>query len=367
MDRRASRLACVGAALLMLLLTSCGPEKKVTLGVRDVPTDILLSGATPPSPSASPLAPPPPTPPGFPFVPTPVAPVPGNGGFVPLPPEPSEAPPPPPVSCPQAAPFVAPRYEAGIRPTAKPVAAAYDVRTSGEFDITGAHAGKGLYPTAGRREIKDVADLPGAAGWTYVIADETGLSTSYQVVPRQLANEETPVDSANQPVPTQPGIYISKFSYKRTDGSTLVLDPEPSLMVAKLPFAAGERWTSRGVDAATGISVVVNGQTGIGAEYRPSRANVDACGTLLDGWWVEYTVDTTPIADQVGSSEPPSQIQGPDILVRFVGSQVVFAPQFGGIPIQERYRLEGTDRADSLKISRDAIFSREPALPQAPS
>jgi hypothetical protein len=364
MTRRVPRIAFAVTALL--LLSACGPEKRVTLGVRDVATDILLSGASPPAAPPTPTTPLP-TPPGFPFVPTPVTTTPNGGVFVPLPPKPSASPAPPPVSCPTAPDFVAPRYEAGVRPSGPPVEATYNVRTSGDYNIKGTTGtATGVYPAAGRRTIKDVSPLSNDAGWNYTVEDESGLSTSYQVLPKQLANDSTPVASDNQPVPTQAGIYISKFTYKRTDGSVLSLDPEPSLLVAKLPFARNDRWTSRGVDSATGITIVVNGQTGIGAEYSPSRAQVDACGTLLDGWWVEYTIDTTPLAEQVGNSEPPSQIQGPDILVKFAGSRVVFAPQFGGIPIEEIHHLEGTDKSDNLTIDRRAVYLREPALPAAP-
>jgi hypothetical protein len=355
------------AVAAMMLLASCGPEKKVTLGVRDISTDILLSGAKPPAPPSLP-DPPLPTPPGFPFVPTPVnTGVDSDGGvFIPLPPKPSPTKAPPPVRCPKAPEYVAPRHEATLRPTGKPIAATYDVRVDGEFAIDGEHKATGVYPPAGTRTIGEVADLPGGAGWSYSIADETGLVTSYQVIPKPVGDEAVSnVDSANQPVPTQPGIYISKFSYKRTDGTTLTLDPEPSVMVAKLPFAQGERWTSRGFDAATGISVVVNGQTGLGVEYRPARARVDACGTVLDAFWVEYTIDTTPIADAVANNEPPSQREGPELLVKFVGSQVAFATQFGGIPIEEIYKLDGTDKTETLQITRHSVYSREPALPEA--
>ena len=70
--------ALVGPALLAVT-TACGPRERVSLGVRDVTTDVLLSSARP-TPSAGPSAP---LPPGFPFVPVDV---PRDGSVVTLPP-----------------------------------------------------------------------------------------------------------------------------------------------------------------------------------------------------------------------------------------------------------------------------------------
>jgi hypothetical protein len=356
------RTLLVAAALLSM--TACGPKHSVTLGVRDVSTDILLKEnhtVTPP-PSVTP-------PPGFPFVPTPVGqPGPVNGGnYVPLPPLPSEDPASPPPACPEASPYSGASHPADVRPPAPPQAGAYATRVDGNFAITGPHAAQGAYGPGGVRIVKNVAQLPNDVGWTYDITDEFNLTTSYEVIPRQLGQDQTPVESPNQPVPTQAGIYVTSFVYTRADKTQLSLKPNPPLMVAKLPFVTSDRWSAHSTDAASGVAITVNGQTGLGIRYQPSKDRIDACGTVLDAYWVEYTVDTTPIADQTKNSEPPSEISGPMLSVQFVGSKVAFGPQYGGLPLEESYVLAGTDNGSNLKITRHSVISVEPKLAKVPA
>ena len=353
-NRRRAVLLGVAAALS---LTACGPKHTVQLGVRDVSTDILLKSKKANTPVDTPQHP---FVPGFPFVPTTVTPP--SGDHVTLPPPPTVLPPPPPKVCPVAGPYAQPTFGAPPRPAAGPVAKAYNVRVDGSYTITGPSASSGRYGPAGTRTVSASTPLPNNAGWTYSIADEQGLTTAYETIPQQLAATDYPVNSANQPLPTEPGIYVTSFSYQRADGTKLTLNPSPPLMVAKLPLTAGDRWTSHSVDSQTGMAIVLNGQTGIGAKYDPYKSRVDACGTILDGYWVEYTVDTTPVNDAAGNPEPPSEITGSDINIQFVGSRVAFGTQFGGIPIEELYTLKGTDRSYTVDITRHSVYSAQPVL-----
>ena len=77
--------------LLALLVSGCGPTRDVSVGIRDVATDILLTGPKATSTAAPLIAPIPPRVPGFPFVPT--EPAPTTGDHVPLPTLPDVAPP----------------------------------------------------------------------------------------------------------------------------------------------------------------------------------------------------------------------------------------------------------------------------------
>ena len=342
-------------AALLVTLTGCGPDHSVKLGVRNVSTDILLKTAT--APTAAPDQPT--LPPGFPFVPPPATP-PVFDGSVPLPPPPAELPPAPPKACPVAGPYASATVAAPRRPSAPPAAKSYNVRVDGSYSITGGNPPTGRYGPGGTRTVASPTELPQDAGWTYTVSDEQGLTTAYEVIPEQLGQSETPVESGNQPSPTQAGIYVTSFVYERSDKTKLTLTPQPALMVAKLPFTAGDRWTSHAVDAQTGISITLNGQTGLGAKYSPSKARVDACGQVLDAYWVEYTVDTTPLNDAAGNPEPPSQLSGADLQMQFVGSRVAFGPQYGGLPIEELYTLKGTDKDATVSLSRHAVYSAEP-------
>jgi hypothetical protein len=340
---------------LLVTLTGCGPDHSVKLGVRNVSTDILLKTATPPPAAADQ----PTLPPGFPFVPPPANPV-VFGGSVPLPPPPAELPPTPPKTCPVAGPYAAAAVPSPRRPSAAPAAKSYNVRVDGSYTITGGSKASGRYGPTGIRTVKAPTDLPQGDGWTYTVSDEQGLSTAYEVIPEQLGQNNAPVESGNQPSPTQAGIYVTSFVYERADKTKLTLTPQPALLVAKLPFTPGDRWTSHAVDSPTGISIVLNGQTGLGAKYKPAKARVDACGQVLDAYWVEYTVDTTPLSSGTGNPEPPSQLSGPDLQMQFVGSRVAFANQFGGLPVEEFYTLKGTDKDTTVSISRHAVYSSEP-------
>jgi hypothetical protein len=217
------------------------------------------------------------------------------------------------------------------------------------------------------RTVNNVQQLPNDVGWTYDITDEFNLTTSYEVIPKQLGQSDTPVESPNQPVPTQAGIYVTGFLYERADKTTLSLKPNPPLMVAKLPFAPADRWSAHSTDLAAGVTITVNGQTGLGVRYQPTKDRIDACGVILDAFWVEYTVDTTPIADQTKNNEPPSEISGPNLSIQFVGSRVAFGPQYGGLPLEEFYVLGGTDNGSTVKISRHSIMSVEPKLAKVPA
>lgn len=286
--------------------------------------------------------------------------------FVPLPSN-QPAPPPPPDRCPKASPLVAARNPNPLRPPGPPVEAAYRFALSGGFTVTGANPSSGSYPAESVRGVRDVQEIAGGGGYEFVLYDDLGLETGYTVVPEQRAAEQNPVSAPEQSAPVEAGIYVSSFVYRRTDGSTLALRPQPQLMVAKLPLTAGDKWQSKGVDATTGVTVVVNGQTGLGEEFTPSRDRIDACGSVLDATWVEYTVDTTPVTGATADQEPPSSIVGGGLNLEFVGTRVSFANQYGGIPIHEVIRVVGTDGPDRVDITREAIIRSEPALAQAPS
>jgi hypothetical protein len=349
--RRARGLLLVA---LLAAATGCGPTSSVSLGVKDVPTDILLTHANDvvPAPTTAPL------PPGFPFVPPPVQQTP-TGAYIPLPPT-TLPPVPKPGSCPSASPLTGAVYSAPNTPAAAPAVRGYPVRVDGNYTITGPHATKGVYAPTDTRAVHSVASTVDGSGWTFDVTDGNGLTTSYQVQPKQVGQNTQPVDNPEQSQPGQPGIFATKFSYKRADKTTLTLSPQPALMVAKLPFAPGDKWISRSVDPTTGVAIVLNGQTGLGPTFNPSHDRLDACGTVVDAWWVQYTVNTMPVSDQTKGSEPPSQMTGDGLSLSFVGSQVAFGPQFGAIPVEETYVLKGTDGSDTVSLTRHMRYSEQP-------
>ena len=343
-------------ALVLLLIsvasTACAPSHGVVVGNRDVATDILLKG-TPASP-----APPPPVQPGFPLAPVPVV-LPASGPVVGLP----EVPPPPVQQCPSASPLVGARDPATPLPPGPPAARTYSFRQSGTFTVGNRD---GAFPPALSHTIKQVQSISG--GWSYVDADSSGMSVTYDVYPQQRVASGEPVTTDNAAAqPTEAGIYVRAFTYKRADGTIDNLSPQPELLVAPLPLNnAGATWRARGVDPRTHIAVVVNGQVGAGPKFSPRIDRVDACGTVLQAYWVEYTLaadNSTTTGVNTGAAEPPSSLRGADLDVTFVGTRVAFAPQYGGIPLEQLDLLQGTDGSAKVKVSRHEVISQEPVRP----
>ncbi len=354
----------VAIALSLLALVGCSPPRSVSVGVKDLSTDIEFSRADPtPLPTA---APPSTGVPGFPLAPVPPRVVqPGGPTVVPLPPD---IPTPPEIdSCPKASPLVAARNPNTTRPAAPPVAASYRFRMSGAYAITGPNPASGAFPAESVRQVRDVRELDTGGGYEYWISDDLGLDVGYTVIPEQRAAPQNPVTAPEQPTPVEAGIYVHAFNYRRADGTTFELRPQPFLMVARLPLVAGDKWQSKGVDPASGVAIVVNGQTGVGEKFTPSRDRIDACGTVLDATWVEYTIDTTPLTGATAQEEPPSSIRGSGVDLQFVGTKVSFANQYGGLPLHEVVRLVGTDGGNQVDITREAVIRSEPELARAPS
>ena len=351
--RRPSFSAVVTGVLVVVASSACAPSHSVDVGDRGVVTDILLKGA-PASPSA-----PPPVQPGFPLAPVPVT-VPATGPVVPL----TDVPPPaPPVQCPQANNLVGPRDPATALPPGPPVAASYTFRQAGTFSLgTGSTAHTGEFAATIAHTISKVTKL--SDGWSFVDTDSSGMSVTYDVYPQQRVASGEPVTTDNAAAqPTEAGIYVKTFTYKRTTDTVDTLSPQPELLVAPLPLNnAGDTWRARGVDPATGIAVVVNGQVGAGPKFTLSD-RIDACGTVLQAYWVEYTIAPDNAAGTgvgTGSAEPPSSLQGTGLNVAFVGTRVAFATQYGGIPLEQIDVLKGTDGV-AVDISRHEVITQAPA------
>ena len=351
---RGRSIGAVAIGVLVALTSSaCAPSHSVDVANRDVATDILLKGA-PASPSA-----PPPVQPGFPLAPVPVT-VPATGPVVPL----TDVPPPaPPAQCPRASNLVGPRDPATPLPPGPPTPASYLFRQAGTFSLgTGRTAHSGQFATTIAHTISKVTKL--SDGWSYVDTDSSGMSVTYDVYPQQRVASGEPVTTDNAASqPTEAGIYVKTFTYKRASGTVDTLSPQPELLVAPLPLNnAGATWRARGVDTATGIAVVVNGQVGAGPKFTLSD-RIDACGTVLQAYWVEYTIapdNSAGAGVNTGSAEPPSSLQGPSLNVAFVGTRVAFATQYGGIPLEQIDVLKGSDGV-AVDISRHEAITQAPA------
>jgi len=265
--------------------------------------------------------------------------------------------------CPTANPLVGARDPATPLPAGPPAARTYAFRQTGSFTVG---ARDGVFGAALMHSISHVTSMTG--GWSYVDSDSSGMSVTYDVYPQQRVASGEPITTDNAAAqPTEAGIYVRTFTYTRADGTVDTLSPQPELLVAPLPLNnAGATWRARGVDPTTHIAVVVNGQVGVGPKFAPLVDRIDACGTVLQAYWVEYTLasdNSTTTGVDTGPEEPPSSLRGTDLDVTFVGTRVAFAPQYGGIPLEQTDLLKGTDGAASVAVHRHEIISQGPGRP----
>jgi hypothetical protein len=252
-------------------------------------------------------------------------------------------------------------------PPGPPRPATYSYRQSGSYLIgSGPTARSGTFPATLSHTISSVKTS--SDGWSYVDTDSSGMTVTYDVYPQQRVAPQEPVPTDNAASsPTEAGIYVRSFTYKRADGTVDTLTPQPELLVAPLPLNnAGATWRAKGVDAATGITVSVDGQVGAGPHFSPTVDRIDACGTVLQAYWVEYTIaPDNGTAVTTGGVEPASSLRGRDLNVTFIGTRVAFATQYGGIPLEQTDRLRGADGSAQVDITRYETISQAPALPRS--
>jgi hypothetical protein len=231
---------------------------------------------------------------------------------------------------------------------------------------SGADRRTGVFPATLAHTISAVSRS--TDGWSYVDSDTSGMTVTYDVYPQQRVASGEPVGTdAAASHPAEAGIYVRSFTYKRADGTVDTLAPQPELLVAPLPLNnAGATWRARGVDPATGIAVVVNGQVGAGPKSTPLVDRIDACGTVLQAYWVEYTIaadNSKTTGVNTGTAEPPSSLRGADLDVTFVGTRVAFATQYGGIPLEQIDVLTGTDGSRAVEVHRHEVIVESPVRP----
>lgn len=117
------------------------------------------------------------------------------------------------------------------------------------------------------------------------------------------------------------GISIVSVDSRDARGNTATdsFNPSTPLLFLPLPIVPGNKWSSQAVDQRTLSSLQVDGAV-IG------HTDVDACGTLVDGWLVESTLTSSDGQKTVVTKY-----------------NYVFATQYGGILISEHYDKPATD------------------------
>ena len=313
----------VALVLGAVLTAGCGgPDRPLSVGVKEVPSNVVLGAQS--SPSAAPPATSPPATTGLPVVALPPPP-----SVVTLPPPPFTVPdparpaaprlpaPPPEPTCPAADPLQAPALEAPATITARPAAAQYVFRNAGSFEQSGADARKGTFPATSLRTVSGA--LEGEDGFVFDVTETLGditTTTSYRVVERQ------PLGS-----PFPPGLYVVRVTSRGADGQTAVFEPTPSLQLASFPLVRGARVESRGVDPRTATAMsFVSTVTG--------KVRVDACGEPLDSFVLDLT---------------EGRLVSPTQDLDFAATYSV-GTQFGGLVLKETVAFTG--EVDGAGVTR---------------
>lgn len=348
----------VAAVVLCLTAACAGPQEPLEVGVSEVASDIVL-GAPPARSTPVPLPPnalplPPPT--GFEALPPP-------------PPLPERPPVVAPVACPTADPLSVPELIAPGAVTLPPAPATYTYRNDGTYEVSGANAVKGRFPSSGTRTVRAVAD-DGAGGFTYqvrAVLGSTATTTSYLL---------TPGDAG--------GVWIEKVQTQEYDAKTDPRDPKavptsettftptPALQLLSFPMVTGQSVTTRSVDPATGQVVALRSTVDV-------KTRTDVCGTLID-------TQVVKVDGEIGTcslpAEPPSEVppvpeptaQPCDLgSVTLQGTSETFratyhvATQYGGLVVEDVVDVFTEMSGGNVARTNHATLNRVPLPAAAPA
>lgn len=228
-------------------------------------------------------------------------------------------------SCPPAAANEFADQAATLNVEEPPAAGRYRWQKGGQAEFTGLPGQK--FPLTGfeSRVIRNVEKLDPTPG-------NTGLEISYDVVQplgtggavrvstyllktgtRQVESNPGFSDVSVRTGEPERGLSLQNVNNIDKNGNTVSsFNPSTGLLLVPLEVRQGEAFQSSAIDPRTGVSIQYQAQV-------RSRVEVDACGDILSGWLIE---GTRTISGDASGPQPYN---------------FVFAPQFGGIILFERY------------------------------
>ena len=311
-------LVAITLALGLTVSACAGPKKPFELGLREVPSDLLLGNQDKGTPLPAQM---PPTA----FLVTDLAGSPPPRSPVSTLPPPVPEPPPPPPACPEADPLAPAKLPALTDIPKPPVRGTYQYRTSGTLvDPAGPRT---LAPTA----VHDVGNVvsigPGEFTFDVTVRQDDRLTTTtYHVVPR-----------TSPAVP--PGLYIARVD---SGGGLPPFAPKPELLLLPFPALRGTTFNGAGSDGATTI------------EYDgliDETERVDACGAHVDGLQVKLTNGRATTARTVGGTS----------FVEAFEATYVIATQYGGLSLRDFFK-GGAPTGQAARELR-GIISQVPGEP----
>ena len=322
------RRAGVGCGLLLLALTpACGgPERPLSMGFKEIPSDVVLgdqTSSTLPPDEAETGAPAFALPPSIVALPPP----PFDDVRRPVPAPPVRPP------CPTADPLQAPSVEAPSTIDAPPVDGAYFFRNKGNYDVSGANPRRGSFPATSFRTVKTTFQSEDGRVFEFTVAEtllDTTTTTTYRVV------KAAEIGAAAEGT-ADAGLYILQIETRNLAGDTATFNPTPELRLAALPLVRGARVEARGVDPITATTMTF-------ASTVSGKSRVDACGEPLDS----FTLDLTE-----------GRLIGPEQDLQFVATYAV-GTQFGGLVLRDTVAFTGTDGDAGVSRTNTSTISQAP-------
>jgi hypothetical protein len=311
-----ARLRSAAALMALSLLAGCaGPARRLDLGIKEVPSDIVLgspeSGAPAPAPvpPAVPVLVGPGLPPSF-FPPT------RSSGPTTIQ---------PPSACPQTDPLAAPKLQATTRITEAPPQGALPYRVDGKYTVSGSDSRSGRFPADSTRTVSAVQAT--ASGFTYQVAAQlagTTTTTGYQVI-------------KDSEVPGEAGLYVTFIATEAPSGATARFQPALPMKLVELPMIANNSVTAAGTDPIS--ATTVSWSTTVRQKTR-----VAACGTNLDA--------ITVVLDS-------GRVDSPQTNVDFSATYAI-GTQFGGLSLADTVKIAGREGLDTVSRDITSTVSADP-------
>lgn len=318
----------------VLVASACsGPREPLSVGVREVPNNIVLADAPESEPAG--MAPIPPAPVKVPIVTA--APIPAPPRFAP---EPSPPPAPPVEQCPRANPLDVPAEGVTDGFATPPVEESFRFRNDGEFTVSGPNANEGTFTEPTARVIQAV-ELQDDGDFTYDVGASLGgtvTTSSYLVRHTERLDDGLGIgDQAG--LDEQRGLYLTAVNSRLPDDRVVTFQPADPLRLLRFPVFVGDTFDVAGADpfTATSMSYTVT---------VTDRVRVDACGELIDAWRVSLT---------------NGRVDGPNTNVEFVATYDI-ATQYGGLIVRDTVVTSGREGLDTIVRTNTATISSVPAF-----
>ena len=256
-------------------------------------------------------------------------------------------------ACPAAAPTAAPATPTEVTITGEPPVGSYKFRNVGSLPDPAKAGTLFKYDRFERRIVRNFRRLsPTLTSFDVVqrvlFGGQDFLVATYEVNTAGLnRNPSDGVGIITTPGVGEPERGITLVKMARIDAKSgnevSVFQPTTGLLLLPLPVTAGEKFQSVAVDARSGQTIVHESTV-------LRRQRVDACGDLVDGWLVESNRQVSRPEDFAGGP-PPGKYS------------MIFATQFGGMPIQERLVIENTCAGGTCDLSATLAQLKPDPLP----